>query len=170
MYVGREDTPALITVEEVLADNELLELNKAAQKRIQEARKALLDANGNLNFVKLPVLYAGIRTLVGQAIWDNPTQLRPYFRFEASRTAVAYTPNPVNFQVVDGKPYLPDPFGPRDENNKDVFRLAIESSLPTGLFLDDWADYHRHEGEVHCGTTVVRDPSVKKPGWWARQP
>ena len=38
-------------------------------------------------------------------------------------------------------------------------------------WIDDWNEYHRKEGEVHCGTNAIRTPPERAPGysgpfWW----
>ena len=54
---------------------------------------------------------------------------------------------------------------------RDPFRTYLVDVLPEGLvphFLDDWNDYHLMEGEVHCGTNILRTPRADLT-WWEVQ-
>jgi len=54
---------------------------------------------------------------------------------------------------------------------RDPFKIYLEDVLPDGLvphFLDDWNDYHLMEGEVHCGTNILRTPRADL-FWWEVQ-
>jgi hypothetical protein len=61
------------------------------------------------------------------------------------------------------------------EDNVDLFEAYTVATLaPLGLtihFTDDWDTYHRHLGEVHCGTNVLRRmpeevSGFSGPYWW----
>ena len=54
---------------------------------------------------------------------------------------------------------------------RDPFKLYLVDVIPDGLvphFLDDWNDYHLMEGEVHCGTNILRTPRADL-AWWEVQ-
>jgi hypothetical protein len=54
---------------------------------------------------------------------------------------------------------------------RDPFQEALLDVLPDGLvahFLDDWNNYHLMEGEVHCGTNILRTPRADLT-WWEVQ-
>lgn len=85
------------------------------------------------------------------------------------RTGSAYWPGSANLQVWNNTILVPDPFGPRDVTGADVFRRDIETKFTAlGLvvvFVDSW-DYHRADGETHCGTNVRRTPPAGMQQWW----
>ncbi len=54
---------------------------------------------------------------------------------------------------------------------RDPFQLYLVDVIPDGLvphFLDDWNNYHLMEGEVHCGTNILRAPRADL-AWWEVQ-
>ncbi|MFP4003560.1 MAG: protein-arginine deiminase family protein [Alphaproteobacteria bacterium] len=144
-----EDAPALITVEEVLADERLRKLNtqniaaRMASVRARLRREGGRNADGT-PFVKVtgaPVIFAGL----------------PGKNFVKARSAAGFTPNAVNFQPAAGRLYLPRQFGPLDEQGRDVFEKALREALGEGVrFVDTWDAYHSQFGEVHCATNVLR--------------
>lgn len=86
-----------------------------------------------------------------------------------NRTGAAYWPGPSNLQVWNNTILVPDPFGPRNATGVDVFREDIETKFTalglTVVFVDSW-DYHRADGETHCGTNVRRTPPLAMQQWW----
>jgi hypothetical protein len=61
------------------------------------------------------------------------------------------------------------------ENNVDLLEAFLQVTLMRlGLkvhFIDDWNDYHRMDGEVHCGTNALRVPPQTESTyvgtkWW----
>jgi protein-arginine deiminase (PAD) len=65
------------------------------------------------------------------------------------------------------------------EDNVDLFEAHLQLSLEdigvTVHWLDDWDLYHTLDGEVHCGTNVVRTPpeaasGYSGPHWWDAYP
>lgn len=82
--------------------------------------------------------------------------------------AIAYTPDMVNSYVGGGGDLTsPKPFGPKKgvENGPPD---AFEDDFGDQEFVDDWEKYHRHGGEVHCGTNAKR--KIRSYGssaeWW----
>jgi hypothetical protein len=143
------ETPAFVTVQEVLADANLKDFNtKTVQDGIKAVKKALDDAAGEpLKFVDVPVIYAG-----------DPD------KFGTNRKTVAFTPGLANVQPVAGQLYFPRQFGPVDAAGNDIFETVTKKRLPNALFVDDWDVYHRFDGEVHCGSVTKRQlPGVD---WW----
>lgn len=102
------------------------------------------------DFIRLPVLYSA--RLAGGVMDDS----------------AAYTPGVVNLQIFGNTALVPDPFGPPDASGDDVFKKDIRNTLQSqGLtvhFIDDW-EYHIRQGEVHCGTNVIRRPRTGAR-WW----
>ena len=160
-YVLVEDTrlwrapaPAFITVEEVLDDTEMHDFNLiTVQDKIQDVINAMDAAAGApLTYIEVPTLYVGARA-----------------GFDAGRFSVAFTPGAPNFQPVNGHYYFPRQFGARDVGSgDDIFEALIRGLLPNVEYVDDWDLYHRLDGEVHCGSNVVRQPYGLD--WWSNQP
>lgn len=84
--------------------------------------------------------------------------------------ASAYMPGMVNMVVYNEHVLIPKPFGPiiGPRTGHCVIEQCVLNLLtPLGLichFIDDWDDYHIEDGEIHCGTNVLRDPNGFK--WW----
>ena len=75
-------------------------------------------------------------------------------------------------QVRGNDVLLPKPFGPR-VGGIDRFEIDTDAVLQIGSrvthYIDDWDTYHRWEGEVHCGTNVIRVPDTSPTDytrWW----
>ena len=138
-------SPAAISIDQVLANADLMAESQIAQMYIDEARAKLQGEIG----------------LADDEITDIP------FLFERSYgKALAYQPGTVNLLHVDGKVLIPDPFGPliggvdpfKDDLMKRLSALGLEVH-----FADDWDTFHEGDGEVHCGTNALRD---LKLAWW----
>ena len=79
----------------------------------------------------------------------------------------AFNLGAANLQSVANKLYMPRQFAPLDEFSKDIFEEKIKSVLGTNVeFVDSWM-YHCGIGEIHCGSTVKRQPITN---WWEKQP
>lgn len=151
--------PAVITVEEVLADDRLRRLNTkrivarlaAVRSRLQREGGRNEDGTPFLTLVGVPVIFAGL----------------PGPEFVTGRSAVGFTPNLVNFQPAAGRLYMARQFGPVDENGNDIFETATREALGGRVrFVDTWDAYHRQFGEVHCATNVLRRHF--EFAWWAQ--
>lgn len=152
--------PAAIAADEILQDQKLNLWNDIIRSRIATEVSKLTGAlQGSEHQVEwIPAIYIG-----------DPN----------NEDAFAYAPGLVNFQIWtppsddydDPLLWLPKPFGPR-LNGVDVFEqeAADELFVPGGVyFVDNWDIYHRREGEVHCGTNVIRFPSELDRAyydWW----
>ncbi len=167
MFVGKywldasnKETPADITIDDVLADVDLMSASDKAQTHIDDM----------VNLVKSEV------GLADEDVIPMPT----LFEDVGGGHALAYTPGTVNLRSFGGTyVVIPDPFGPQI-NGKDGFKQDILDRLGTatnklgadgkGLkiyFTDDWNLYHRLEGEVHCGSNQEGPPQVEWK-WWER--
>ena len=148
------ETPALITVQEVLADSSLSTLNNAyVPTQTQTITSTLSQATVglNLNFVSVPTIYVG--TLAN---------------FATQGASAAFTPGLANVQEIGSNLYFPKQFGPLDASGHDVFEKEIMQRFPNAIFVDDWNLYHRLTGEVHCGTAMKRQPFSFN--WWQNLP
>jgi len=148
------ETPAVITVQEVLADTNLNQINKVdvpTQTQTTISNLSQADSGVNLNFVSVPTIYVGIDGL-----------------FATGRSGAAFTPGLANVQEIGSNLYFPKQFGPRDAAGNDVFEKETLQKFPNAVFVDDWNLYHRKTGEVHCSTAMKRQ--IFNFNWWQNQP
>ncbi len=145
-------TPALMTVKEILEDQDFLDFNHTT---LPPLIAATANISGISNPVKVPCLFY---------MFDIPENNeaaagRPWH-------AVAYTSNTANLQWVNSNPVNAKPFGPRNTSNEDVMVSGIRAVLPgQSLFLDDWNQFHIQSGEIHCGSAAEREAEAN---WWAK--
>lgn len=143
-----------LTVDELLADKTMLNVNAASAKRIAANIATLKEATGiaDEEIYRLPAVF-GIMS-------ENSTTEEPF-------QVGAYYPGMINGVVLSEKDYLsPKPWGPL-VHGKDVFEEAANTVYAkAGLsvtFMDDWDTHHNGGGEIHCGTNTVRQ--TDQP-WW----
>ncbi|WP_373045291.1 protein-arginine deiminase family protein [Vulgatibacter sp.] len=140
------EVPADVTVDEILADADLMAASQEAQIRTDEMLAILEEELG----------------LAPEEITPMPFVYEDFFGIGL----VAHQPGTVNLLHVDGHVVIPDPFGPV-VGGVDLFRADLEARLGAlGLevfFADNWDVYHRNLGEVHCGTNVERRMDLR---WW----
>ncbi len=142
--------PAAITVKEVLESTQLGTVNDAAIAAVQGSIARIQQEMG----AEAPV-FKGLPDLFLSLYPDGD-----------DRYAVAMTPGAVNYQPVGGIAYVPAAFGPTDAHGVDAIEEAILANIPSQVTLvDDWDEYHRLLGEVHCGTNVIRAPYAFD--WWS---
>ena len=88
-------------------------------------------------------------------------------------TVAALIPGMANLAVADlgdgPQVFMADPYlrVDLDDQGTDPMIDAVTDLFPTSLnlhFIDDWDVYHLALGEVHCGSNVLRTPSVAD--WW----
>ena len=149
---GPDKVPAIVTVQELLADTNLRAFNDkvdAKMTTIQGQLAASVQDDGSFTFIPLPVLYVGNNN-----------------KFDDGRSAFAFTPGLSNVQFVGNSLYFPKQFAPGSTVGNDCFQNVVASRLigTNSVFLDDWNLYHRDEGEVHCGTATIRNPFSFD--WW----
>ncbi len=151
----QKETPAIITVEEVLEDAKFEAINTTyAWDKIDEVEQGLKNAGGRNNDVvlqlRVPCLFFG--TL------DSDGDLTK---------AVSFNPGPTNLQPVNNMLFVPKQFGPLNAAGEDIFEKSIEDALgQKPIFVDDWILYHRWQGEVHCGSNVKR--KLPTYNWWEK--
>ncbi|KAM3507511.1 hypothetical protein MY10362_001714 [Beauveria mimosiformis] len=79
----------------------------------------------------------------------------------------AMYPGCVNGVVLSNTEYAaPNPWGPIVDG-KDILATAVMAAYAkanyTVHFMDDWFTHHVSQGEIHCGSNVIRETSAK---WW----
>jgi hypothetical protein len=156
-FWSKTEAPAFITVKELLEDADFMMMNtNAVQIKIAESVRTLTSSTNYPNAVikYIPSLFLGISS--------NITNITDH-------SGTAFNPGPANLQPVAGKLYIPRQFAPLNNAGEDIFENAIRSNLPghTIKFVDDWDVYHSHEGEIHCGSNVIRTPINN---WWEKLP
>lgn len=128
------------TVGELLCDDSLFTFNKGCQDNIDKNRKLLINELQitNEDIIDIPALY-----------------------YKDNGKASAYMPGMVNMVVLDKYLLIPNPFSDFIEEyvRKQLDSLGLECN-----FIDDWSSYHNQDGEVHCGTNVMRIPL--STSWW----
>jgi len=156
-----EEFPALITTVEVGEDDEFWEQSNVDAANRINATRALLEtelAGASVTFVEVPAIYLGSAA-------------------PGSGDAFAFVPGLVNLQIWSNQLWLPKPLGPRwgaHPDWEDTFEVGANAVLQVGSrtthYIDDWNTYHRWEGEVHCGTNVIRVPPNEYRHWWLHAP
>jgi protein-arginine deiminase len=160
MFVGKNwqgGKSAAISIDDVLADPELMSWAQEAQTKI----------DGMLAIVKSEVGLAD----------DEIIEIPYLFEKEGNWGMVAYNPGTSNAMVFDNLIIHPDPFGP-SINGQDGFKQDLIARLASpanklgkdgqGLqvhFTDDWSGYHVLLGEVHCGSNQEGPPQADIK-WW----
>lgn len=129
--------PVVISVNEVLSDSAFWQANVEVKQEVVAIKSDLPGSH-----IGLPVLFR-----------------------ESGIFYTAFTPNLVNFQVVNGANHFPKQFGPKNASGLDVLESkAMEVMNVAQMELHDvWEIYHIFDGEVHCGTVVVRSGT---DSWW----
>lgn len=154
MFVGKNwyddrgnASPAQATIQQVLADTDVMDASA----------KAAVEVDGQL---------AALREATG--LTDAEILRVPYLHHDYDSLSVAYQPGTVNGFYAGDKDFVaPDPHGPTIDG-KDIFRQDLTDTLAkvgiTAHFAEDWDEYHAQLGEVHCGSNTRRAvPDVK---WW----
>ena len=153
---SRQDgSSAQRTVDEVLGDARLWEVNEDYQV-IMDENRAILERELGLgadDFVDIPVAFQFIEGRDG-----------------AAQRTLAYFPDMVNHLAHKDLSIVPKPYGPI-VNGKCAFEKAFEDAMPNRrvTFIDDWYSYHEQWGEVHCGTNAQREPFAVSR-WWNVRP
>lgn len=131
-------------VADALNDQDLMVAQKVVQEKIDVVRRTLQDGLGiaDADIIEIPVLF------------NSSPKWYPGRYF-------AETVNMVNSLLIGNELIVPDPLGPI-VNGKDVLLQAVKDRLePLGCQVrpvDNFYPYHRHGGEVHCGTNATRRP------------
>ena len=129
---------------DALNDKDLMAAQELVQKKIDAVRRTLQDGIGvaDGDIVEIPVLF------------NSSSKWYPGRYF-------AETVNMVNGLLIGNEFIVPDPLG-SIVGGKDVLLQAVKDRLePLGCRVrpvDNFYPYHRHGGEVHCGTNATRRP------------
>lgn len=129
-------------VADALNDKDLMAAQEVVQKKIDGVRRTLQDGLGiaDADIIEIPVLF------------NSSPKWFPGRYF-------AETVNLVNSLLIGNELIVPDPLGPI-VNGKDVLLQAVKDRLePLGCqvrSVNNFYPYHRHGGEVHCGTNATR--------------
>ena len=135
------------SVDEMLAAEEFMALNEAAQNRIDEVQADLMRGLGlkEDDFRRVPVLV-----------------------YEIDSTLVAaFNPGIQNLVTTGDRVFAPDPEGPRVGGVDRWQQATLEALADTELdviFVDVFESYHELLGEAHCGTNLEREPYAT--AWW----
>jgi protein-arginine deiminase len=150
MFVGQqweEGDNAEVSIDGALADQDVMGASSEAIVEVAAQIKKLKDETGltDAEIVKIPFLHMPIQG-----------------------ASIAYQPGIVNGLYMTDKDFVaPKPHGPVIDG-KDLFEEALTNALaPLGVkahFAEDWDDYHRMLGEVHCGTNATR--AIPTAKWW----
>ena len=137
--------PADRSIDDTLADADLMAASQVAAAYIDEGR-------------------AHLQTEIGLA--DDEIVSMPGLYENVFGGALAWIPGTVNLLHTNGRLVIPDPFGPIIDG-QDLFKTDLNTRLTArGLmpaYADDWDTFHLGEGEVHCGSNVLRDLPTS---WW----
>jgi protein-arginine deiminase len=152
--------PADTSIDALLADAEIAAANVQAQAGI-DAALAIVRAEVGLaddDIIEMPFLF--------ERYFDG----REYH-------VTAHMVGTVNLRVLDGSLGIPKPHGPIIDG-VDALEADLDQRLGSAtnhvgadgkgmpiVYIEDWADYHTLEGEVHCGSNVMaRD--LPRVAWW----
>ena len=142
------ETPAQITIDQVLADTNVMTASD----------QAVAEVDGQLQTLKQET-----------GITDAEIIHVPFLHEPVQGTSLAYQPGTVNGLYYAFDTFAaPDPHGPvigGVDIFKDQFEKAMSAVGIKVAWIEDWDLYHRLSGEVHCGTNSKRAllPDEK---WW----
>ncbi|KAK2598705.1 hypothetical protein N8I77_012097 [Diaporthe amygdali] len=142
------------TVDEALADVNLLSTNEECSKRIDANLEILKRETGleDAEILRIPALF----------------EADPFGNENSPLRVSACFPAAINSLVLSGfkTSVAPNPFGPVVDG-RDVLSEAVTNEYSKiGMnvtFIDDWYTHHSFGGEVHSGTNTIRDMSAQ---WW----
>ncbi|NUP09978.1 MAG: hypothetical protein HOW73_28350 [Polyangiaceae bacterium] len=155
------EIPAAISIDDLLANEDIMEASQDAQVTIDEEREKLQAEIGLTDdeIIEMPFLF-------GQEMYG------------ATSYKIAYQPGTVNALVFGDYIVMAKPFGPQIDGD-DIFEAHIREQLGTAMndlgkdgqglevyFTDDWDLYHRLDGEVHCGTNPDASAPFSNVNWW----
>jgi len=145
---GNNETPAAVTIDQVLADTSVMTASD----------QAVAEVDGQLQILKTET-----------GITDAEIIHVPFLHEPSFGLSLAYQPGTVNGLYYAFDTFAaPDPHGPVIDG-VDIFKDQFEKALgAVGIkvaWIEDWDLYHRLSGEVHCGTNSKRAllPDEK---WW----
>ncbi|MFI6099145.1 protein-arginine deiminase family protein [Lentzea sp. NPDC051213] len=173
-----------LTIDQALADPVVLENNETAARHMDSQVAVLKKETGltERDLVRVPVLFKEIlrEQLASGERLDASGQITPQMKTELlermtprdgkapQRVFLAHSAGiPNGISLGNGVFGAPDPHGPR-VGGTDLFKRATEQALagtPVSLrWIEDWDFAHERQGEVHCVTNALRDPT--RADWW----
>ncbi|WP_191229319.1 protein-arginine deiminase family protein [Aurantiacibacter xanthus] len=168
-----------LTIDDVLADDDLMRKNELARRRV-ELNLAILMAETGVTedeVLRVPGLFHTAEFAVDpeDALTEGapPPMLPPDLDWPREEivygpgTLIAYYPAAVNGVVVDRHNYImPSQWGPVIDG-VDLLGEAVSAAYAklgiTTWSVDDWRSHHVLGGEVHCGTNAMREIG---DAWW----
>ncbi len=145
-FRGRE-VSAAVSLNEALNDPDIMSANAEAIVEVDDQVLSIKQATGLTDDEIVPV---------------------PFMHQDYNGSSTAYQPGMVNGLVPNASEFwAPDPHGPV-VNGVDTMKAAFEERLaPFNIqirWIEDWDMFHRLNGEVHCGSNVLRQHPTT--GWW----
>jgi protein-arginine deiminase len=149
------------TIDEVLADVELMQWAQEAQAEIDGQLDDFIGEVGLANDEIIPMPF----------LFEEECYGANYC------VKVSWDPGTVNMLVMGDSMAIPDPFGPviNGEDDFKAYLLAELGTAKNGLgsdgqgmdisFIDNWYGYHILLGEVHCGSNPEGPPNPSWK-WW----
>ena len=162
MNGGSSLQPAQISIDQVLADTNLMNWSQQAQAEIDMNVMTLKSTIGltDADIIEIPTLFE--QDCDGSGFCGK----------------LAFTPGTVNELVFGNTVVMPNPFGPQI-SGMDLFAQDLQTRLGTAAnvlgsdgkgvsvnFADDWDDYHILAGEVHCGSNPEAPAPFDRVKWW----
>ncbi|KAI4955872.1 hypothetical protein J4E91_000081 [Alternaria rosae] len=159
-----------ITISELLANENLMSVQKRCAERIEGNLQILKEATGITDdeIIRLPEMFNGdpfgdlSAILFGNATNGSTLGETSSGNATDELKVGALFPSVINGIVLTdfGTYIAPNPWGPV-VNGTDVLAEKLKS-LYAGvgmnvIYIDDWNTHHNSGGEVHCGTNTVRD-------------
>lgn len=164
-----------LSIDEVLADEDLMLKNEQARRRVELNLSILLAETGvpEEEVLRIPGLFHTAEFAAEIESEDAASFLPPDLDWPREKivygpgSLIAYYPAAVNGVVVDRHNYImPSQWGPViddvDLMSEAVSRVYAKVGITTWS-VDDWYSHHLFGGEVHCGTNAMRE--INRP-WW----
>lgn len=145
---NNQEVAAEATISEVLADSNVMAESAASVVEIDKQLAVLKKETG---------------------LTDAEILRVPFLHWKVAGFAVAYQVGTVNgISLGDAHYGAPEPHGPVI-GGKDIFKVQLEAELAkvgiTVHWIEDWNNYHRLDGEVHCGSNTTR-VTPTSGHWW----
>ncbi len=164
-----------LTIDELLADEDLMRKNELARRRV-ELNLAILMAETGVTedeVLRVPGLFQTADFAVEPEEGGEPPMLPPDLDWPREEivygpgTLIAYYPAAVNGVVVDRHNYImPAQWGPVIDGVELMGEAVSAAYAKVGIktwSVDDWYSHHVVGGEVHCGTNAMRTIGN---AWW----
>jgi len=110
------------------------------------------------DFIKIPVVFS-LTIGAAEALTANSVNMLLLTDPKGGR-CICLVPKPLSHKFFDLDTSIECPFEINIRTNLEILNLNVH-------FFDDWDTYHKHFGEIHCGTNQI--PYLPKEGelkWW----